>query len=72
MITASQVKAARKLLGWTRQHCTNKAAVSLETLAHFEAGRKSQARTSEAIRSTLEATGVEFLRGGRVRFKERE
>ena len=72
MITASQVKAARQLLGWTRQHCANEAGVSLETLVHLEAGRKSQARTSDGVRNALEAAGVEFPRGGQVRLKERE
>ena len=27
MITANQVKAARQLLSWTRQHCANEAGV---------------------------------------------
>jgi DNA-binding XRE family transcriptional regulator len=72
MITASQVKKARKLLGWTQKDCAKKAGVSLETLVHMEAGLKALPRTKEAIQSALEAAGIEFMSGAQVRRMERE
>jgi transcriptional regulator with XRE-family HTH domain len=72
MIAGSQVKAARKLLGWTQKHCARKAGVSLETLVHMEGGLKALSRTKEAIQSALEAAGIEFMSGAQVRLTERE
>jgi DNA-binding XRE family transcriptional regulator len=72
VITASQVKAARKLLGWTQQDCADKAGVCLDTVVHLEVGRKPILRTGEAIRNALDAAGVEFPQGGSARLKERE
>jgi DNA-binding XRE family transcriptional regulator len=72
MITASQVKKARKLLGWTQKDCAEKAGVSLETLVHMEAGLKALPRTKEAIQSALEAAGIEFMSGAQVRLTERK
>jgi DNA-binding XRE family transcriptional regulator len=72
MITAAQVKRARNLLGWTQKHCARKAGVSLETLIHMEAGLKALPRTKEAIRTALEAAGIEFMSGAQVRLTERK
>jgi DNA-binding XRE family transcriptional regulator len=72
MITASQVKKARKLLGWTQKGCAEKARVSLETLVHMEAGLKALPRTKEAIQSALEAAGVQFVSGAQVRLAQRK
>jgi DNA-binding XRE family transcriptional regulator len=72
MITASQVKKARKLLGWTQKDCAEKAGVSLETLVHMEAGLKALPRTKEAIQSALEAAGVQFMSGAQVRLAQRK
>lgn len=56
-----QVKAARKLLGWSQQ--------DLETLAHLEIDRKPLLKTVQAVRAALEAAGVEFPFGKPPRLK---
>ena len=56
-ISPARVKAARKALGWSQQELADRAGIQLETLAHFEAGRKSRAKTVEAIASALEREG---------------
>ena len=68
MVTPASVKAARKVLGWSQQRLANYAGIGLETLAHFEAGCKSRAKTVEAIASALDR--ADNLRAGRVTFDE--
>lgn len=65
MITARQIRAARALLGWTRQELADKAIISLNALARLEGG-KVDARTStvSAVEKTLNRAGVEFLAAG--------
>ena len=56
-ITPQLVKAARRALGWSQHELANRAGIQLETLAHFEAGRRSQAKTRHAIASALQHEG---------------
>ncbi len=59
---AAQVRAARALIGWSRDHLSERSGVSTATLDRFEADKtKPQARAIEAIRAALEAAGVEFI-----------
>ncbi|WP_338147696.1 helix-turn-helix domain-containing protein [Neoroseomonas terrae] len=61
-ISAGQVRAARALLGLTREQLADASAVPLRTLARFELDDGSpQQRTLTAIRTALEAAGVEFI-----------
>lgn len=62
MITARQIRAARALLGWSRQELADKAIISLNALARLE-GDKVDPRTSTlaAVERTLNRAGVEFL-----------
>ena len=72
-ITLAQVKAARKLLGWTQDQLAGKAGVSATTIARFEAAkRRPSVLVVSTIRHTLEAAGVEFTNGGQpgVRLKK--
>ena len=57
MVTPASVKAARRALGWSQHELANRAGIQLETVAHFEAGRKSQAKTRHAIASALQHEG---------------
>jgi len=65
MITARQIRAARALLGWTRQELADRAIISLNALARLEGGRVD-ARTStvSAVERTLSKAGVEFIPAG--------
>ncbi|WP_376092784.1 helix-turn-helix transcriptional regulator [Roseomonas sp. CCTCC AB2023176] len=63
-ISSPQVRAARALLDWTRDQLAERSGVPLRTLARLEAEEGSpQRRTLAAIRSALEAAGVEFTNG---------
>jgi transcriptional regulator with XRE-family HTH domain len=65
MITADQVKAARKLLGWSREDLAGHTGVKDTTIALFEGGeQKSPDWVVVLIRRALEAAGVEFTNGG--------
>ncbi len=62
MVTPREVRAARALLGWTRQQLADRAVVSLNAVVRLEQGVvDSRTSTLTAIRRALEAAGVEFL-----------
>ena len=68
-----QVRAARALLDWTRDQLAETSGVPLRTVVRFEQGEGSpQRRTVTALRTTLEAVGVEFLDGGAPGVRLRE
>jgi transcriptional regulator with XRE-family HTH domain len=64
LVTTSQVKAARALLGWTQADLASHSGVSEPTIARLEslsgelAGR---AGTAEKIRRALESAGILFI-----------
>ena len=61
-ILPAQCRAARALLNWSRGDLAERSAVSLATLADFEAGkRRPYDRTLEDIRSALDDAGVIFV-----------
>ena len=71
-MTPSQVKAARKLLGWSRVQLGVRSDTSVHVVQTFERtghvakrhGRRAeQVDTVAAIRATLEVAGVEFTDG---------
>ena len=50
------------MLRLTRDEAAKRADVAVATLADFEVGRRQpHSRTIEAIRTALEAAGVEFI-----------
>ena len=58
----SQVRAARALLGWSRQQLSDACGVPVRTLDRLEAGQGAPiSRTVQAIRAALEAAGVIFV-----------
>jgi DNA-binding XRE family transcriptional regulator len=68
MITREELKAARKLLGWSQLALSIEADLSIPTLVGFERGQKrTRARTVLRIQRTLERAGVIFLDVGPVR-----
>ncbi|WP_424989718.1 helix-turn-helix domain-containing protein [Fluviibacterium sp. S390] len=76
-LSVRQVKAARALLAWSQHDMAKASGVSYPTIARLEksdgnlGGRES---TIAAIRSALEAAGVEFIAenggGAGVRLKK--
>jgi transcriptional regulator with XRE-family HTH domain len=62
MITGEQVRAARKLLGWSQLTLALEAGLNQTTVVKFERGEgRSSVLSASAIRRTLEGAGVEFL-----------
>lgn len=61
-ISAAQVRAARGLLGWNRDRLVEASAVPKRTIVRFEDEVTSpRSSTITAIRTALEAAGVEFV-----------
>jgi transcriptional regulator with XRE-family HTH domain len=74
-ISSEQVRAARALLRWEQRDLAEASKVSLPSIKRLETTRgalAAQARTVEAIRSAIEAAGVEFTNGDQpgVRMKK--
>ena len=61
-ITASQCRAARALIGWSRKQLAQSALIAERTLVDFERGaRNPLGRTLLDIRRALEEAGVIFI-----------
>lgn len=52
---------ARVAVGWGVRELAEKSGVSTNTIARLERGEELKASTIEAIRSALEAAGVQFI-----------
>jgi transcriptional regulator with XRE-family HTH domain len=65
MITGEQVKAARKLLGWSQVRLAGQSGFADATIAKFERGESRPSVLSlTTIKRALVAGGVEFTNGG--------
>ena len=63
-INPAQSRAARGLLDWTRDQLSDRSGVAKRTLVRFEASEgETRPSTLAAIRTALEAAGVEFTNG---------
>ena len=72
-MTPDQMKAARKLLGWSSVKLGSLSDTSIHMVRTFERsgrvvslssyGRTEQVDAVDAIRTTLEAAGIEFTDG---------
>jgi transcriptional regulator with XRE-family HTH domain len=76
MITPATLRAARALVGWSREKLAKEANVAAETVKRFELrGSDPKQSTLQAWKRALGAVGVEFLepnddgKGEGVRFK---
>lgn len=69
--TPAQCRAARALVGMTRDELARQSGVSKRAIAAFEAGESRLMRLNhEAVRQTLEPAGVQFTEGDGVRRRE--
>jgi transcriptional regulator with XRE-family HTH domain len=67
VVTGSQIRAARALLGWHQVELCRRSGVSRATLHNFEAGKSDPAySTIDRLVGALEAAGVEMIDAGRV------
>jgi hypothetical protein len=67
VITSEQVRAARALIRWEQRNLAEASKVSLPSIKRLETTPgplSAQPRTVDAIRTALEAAGVEFTNGG--------
>ncbi|EEW24013.1 helix-turn-helix domain-containing protein [Rhodobacter ferrooxidans] len=61
-MTPAQSRAARAMIGLSQEEIAKASGVGIQTLIAFESGkRQPYARTLDAIRAALEASGVVFL-----------
>ncbi|MBV8061099.1 MAG: helix-turn-helix domain-containing protein [Alphaproteobacteria bacterium] len=68
-ITAPQIKAARGLLEWGQDQLAHAAGLSAKTVRALENGGRSP-RSLAAVRTALEAAGLEFINDSGVKRKE--
>jgi ribosome-binding protein aMBF1 (putative translation factor) len=62
MITPAQLRAARALVGWSREVLAEKSGVGAPTIRDFEVnGSDPKQGTVHKWQRALEAAGVEFL-----------
>jgi transcriptional regulator with XRE-family HTH domain len=64
-LSVEQLKAARKLLGWSRSELSHKSDVEYGRIENFELGLRTLSPDADAaLMRTFEAAGIEF--DGRV------
>jgi ribosome-binding protein aMBF1 (putative translation factor) len=62
MLTPMQLRAARALVGWSREELAEKAGIAAVTVRAFELlGADSKQSTILKMRRAIEAAGVELL-----------
>lgn len=60
-ITPNQIRAARRLLGWSQDHLAGLLGVSDATVSAFERGARPGGLDAAKARRLLERSGIEFL-----------
>jgi transcriptional regulator with XRE-family HTH domain len=62
VLTPAQLRAARALLGWSREDLAAKSGLGAETVKNFELrGSDPKLGTVQKWRRALEAAGVQFI-----------
>ena len=79
MITSSQIKAARALLGMTATKLAELSGVAYTTVVRMESSEgipSGQVKTLDSVQKALEEAGIEFLgspeEGAGVRWKTKK
>ena len=63
MLSSSQIRAARALLGWSGTNLAEKSGVGITTLRRYELQKGIPSANTTvllALKETLEQTGIEF------------
>ena len=72
----AQMRMARAALGWGVRELAEKAGVTANTVTRIENGSDAKRSTLDAIRSSFETAGIEFIPenggGAGIRFRERK
>jgi transcriptional regulator with XRE-family HTH domain len=78
MISSHQIRAARALLRWSADYLAKESGIGVATIRRLELAEglpPSNVNTLLAIKTALEAAGIEFLgtpqEGAGVRFRNR-
>jgi len=72
-LSAAQCRAARALLGWSQDELVAHSEITKKTIADFERGATTPyPSTIAAVRSALEAAGVEFLPDHGVKLRRQD
>lgn len=66
-LQATQVKAARAILGWSQEDLACRSGVGITTIRQFENGYEPRRNTSMSLQDTLEQAGLEFMENEGVR-----
>ncbi|MFP2873405.1 helix-turn-helix domain-containing protein [Acetobacter tropicalis] len=62
LITSAQARAARALIGWSQDELVAFSGIPKSTIVRFEASKGTPRHsTLTALRTALEAAGVEFI-----------
>ena len=61
MVTSAQIRMARAALNWSVRDLAEKSGVHRNTITRLEGGADGHGPTLAAIRTALEAAGVEFI-----------
>ena len=76
MITSAQIRAARAMLGWSRDMLSTEAGVGISALMRLESADgvpSGNIKTFEAVQKAFEKAGIEFIgtpeSGAGVRWK---
>ena len=63
MLSSSQIRAARALLGWSGKELAEQSGVGITTLRRYELQEgipSANTKVLQTIKSTLEQAGIEF------------
>jgi len=72
-VSASQVRAARALLGWSQRDLAKQAKIAVSTVADFERGQRIPIpQNILAIRDAITVAGIALTAGGAVTSETRE
>lgn len=61
MVSGSQIKTGRLLLGWARMTLALKAHVSLAQIVYFETGKTLSLPLGVRLKRALEDAGIKFI-----------